>query len=173
MYCVYRPDPGLCFCCISDQANRWSPCVVVLGCQWTQVDDATPRSWPLNLLPCGGSHGPFANPSATCRSRRPGGQCTICPPARMATASMAGAVKASYPVHAPCPHEITGITRPAVCASAGPWQWPPCVQWTRKGNWQPHRRADVARHWQVGVTLFTCSVLVGMAIVAIAFIQLA
>ena len=45
----------------------------------------------------------------------------------MATASMAGAVKASYPVHAPCPHEITGITRPAVCASAGPWQWPPCV----------------------------------------------
>jgi hypothetical protein len=45
----------------------------------------------------------------------------------MATASMAGAVKASYPVHAPCPHEITCITRPAVCASAGPWQWPPCV----------------------------------------------
>ena len=47
------------------------------------------------------------------------------------------------------------------------------VRWTRKGNWQPHRRADVARHWQVGVRLFTCSVLVGMAIVAIAFIQLA
>ena len=49
MCCVYRPDPGLCFCCITDQANRWSPCVVVLGCQWIQVDDATPRSWPLKL----------------------------------------------------------------------------------------------------------------------------
>ena len=120
--------------------------MVVLGCQWIQVDDATPRSWPLKLAAVWRLSWSFRQ--SFCHLPEPSTWRSVhhmqCPPARMATASMAGAVKASYPVHAPCPHEITGITRPAVCASAGPWQWPPCVgpgrgtgSRTEEPTWRP------------------------------------
>jgi hypothetical protein len=146
--------------------------VVVLGCQWIQVDDATPRSWPLKLDAVWRLSWSFRQsfchlpepstwrsvhhmPSGSYGDSEHGRRCE-------GIISCARTVPARNHWH----HSPGGVCVGRAVAVAA-------VRWTRKGNWQPHRRADVARHWQVGVTLFTCSVLVGMAIVAIAFIQLA